>query len=153
MDERDAELIRLIQTDARLSSRELARRLGISPSTCLERLRSLTRRGVIKGYHADIDLPALNRGTQAFVAVVLRLPARPQIDSFKAAVGGWREVLSLSVVSGEDDFVLHVAVQDPEKLHAFLVDRLAKRKEIARFRTTLIFERTENVVVERLEGG
>jgi DNA-binding Lrp family transcriptional regulator len=41
---------------------ELARRLGIAASTCLERVRGLTKRGVIRGYHADIDLVARNRG-------------------------------------------------------------------------------------------
>ena len=70
MDELDAEILRLLQSDARLSNRELARQVGIAPSTCLERVRALTRRGVIRGYHADIDLKALNRGVQALIAVV-----------------------------------------------------------------------------------
>src|SRR5450759_5506484 len=69
MDELDSGIIRLLQTDARQSNRELARRLGTAPSTCLERVRALTRRGIIRGYHADIDLPALNRSVQALISV------------------------------------------------------------------------------------
>ena len=70
----------LAATDARLSSREHARRLGVAPSTCLGRIRVLTRRGVIRGYHADISPAALNRGVQALIAVQLRTPARAAIN-------------------------------------------------------------------------
>lgn len=150
MDELDARILELLQTDARLSNRELARRLGVAASTCIERVKALTRRGAIRGYHAEVDLKALNRGTQGFVAVDLRLPSRPVIDAFKATARTWPEVLSLAVVSGGDCFVLHVAVQSPERLHAFLVDRLATHKDVARFRTTLIFERTHTSVLSAL---
>ena len=85
VDELDAELIRLLQSDGRLSNRELARQLGIPASTCLERVRSLTRQGVIRGYHAEIDPVALNRGVQAMVSVQVRPLSRAVIDTFKAS--------------------------------------------------------------------
>ncbi|MBV2364058.1 Lrp/AsnC family transcriptional regulator [Streptomonospora nanhaiensis] len=150
MDELDAEIIRLLQTDARQSNRELARRLGVAPSTCLERVRSLTRRGVIRGYHADVDLAALNRGVQALVSIQVRPLSRPVIVRFKEEVSVLPEVLSAFVLAGGDDFVLHVAVQDLDRLHAFLLDELSKRKEIAGFRTSVIFQSTRNPVVGRL---
>src|ERR1041384_2891198 len=62
VDELDAAIIRHLQADARQTNRELARAVGIAPSTCLERVRSLRDRGVITGYHAEVGLPALNRG-------------------------------------------------------------------------------------------
>ncbi|GAB3987149.1 Lrp/AsnC family transcriptional regulator [Actinoallomurus acanthiterrae] len=152
MDELDVEIVRLLQTDARQSNRELARRLGIAPSTCLERVRTLTRRGVIRGYHADISLPALNRGVQAFVSVKLRVPSRPIIDEFKDFASRLPEVLSVFVISGDDDFLLHVAVQDLEHLHAVLVDRLSTRREVAGFRTSVIFQQVRNTVLDRLDA-
>ena len=152
MDELDVEIVRLLQTDARQSNRELARRLGIAPSTCLERVRTLTRRGVIRGYHADISLPALNRGVQAFVSVKLRVPSRPMIDAFKDFASRLPEVLSVFVISGDDDFLLHVAVQDLEHLHAVLVDRLSTRREVAGFRTSVIFQQVRNTVLDRLDA-
>ncbi|WP_433180801.1 Lrp/AsnC family transcriptional regulator [Actinoallomurus sp. CA-150999] len=152
MDELDVEIVRLLQSDARQSNRELARRLGIAPSTCLERVRTLTRRGVIRGYHADISLPALNRGVQAFVSVKLRVPSRPIIDAFKDFASRLPEVLSVFVISGDDDFLLHVAVQDLEHLHAVLVDRLSTRREVAGFRTSVIFQQVRNTVLDRLDA-
>jgi DNA-binding Lrp family transcriptional regulator len=150
MDELDSGIIRLLQSDARLSNRELARRLGIAPSTCLERVRALTRRGVIRGYHADIDLKALNRGVQALIAVQVRPLRRSVIEAFKDSVGKLPEVMTVFVIAGGDDFLLHVAVQDLDHLHAFLLDRLSKRGEIVGFRTSVIYQCVHNTVLARL---
>ncbi len=144
MDELDAAIIRLLQSDARLSNRELARQLGIAPSTCLERVRSLARRGVIKGYHADIDPVALNRGVQAMVSVQVRPLSRAVIDEFKASAAKMPEVLSVFVLAGGDDFLLHVGVPNLDALHAFLLDRLSKRREVTGFRTSVIFQQVSN---------
>lgn len=150
MDELDSEITALLQADARISNRELARRLGVAPSTCLERVRSLTRRGVIRGYHADIDRQALNRSAEALVSVQVRPLSRAVIVQFKETVAAFPEVLSVFVLSGGDDFVLHVAVQDLDALHGFLLDKLSKRKEIAGFRTSVIFQSRHSTVVSRL---
>jgi len=150
MDELDAEITRLLQADARQSNRELARQLGVAPSTCLERVRALTRRGVIRGYHADIDLKALNRGVQALIGVQVRPLQRSVIDAFKDSVSQLPEVLTVFVVAGGDDFLLHVAVPDLDHLHAFLLDRLSKRGEIVSFRTSVIYQRVHNTILTRL---
>ncbi|MEU8662085.1 Lrp/AsnC family transcriptional regulator [Actinoplanes philippinensis] len=144
MDELDARIIGLLQSDARLSNRELARRLGIAPSTCLERVRALTRQGVIRGYHADIDPAALNRGVQAMVSVQVRPLSRAVIDTFKASAGKMPEVLHVFVLAGGDDFLLHIGVPDLDAMHAFLLDRLSKRREVAGFRTSVIFQQVSN---------
>ncbi|MFI7705652.1 Lrp/AsnC family transcriptional regulator [Nonomuraea sp. NPDC049480] len=150
MDELDSAIVRLLQTDARQSNRELARQLGIAPSTCLERVRALTRRGVIRGYHADIDPAALNRGVQAMVSVQVRPLSRAVINAFKSSAAEMPEVLSVFVLAGGDDFLLHVAVQDLDQLHAFLLDKLSKRKEIVGFRTSVIFQQVQKAVPTRL---
>jgi DNA-binding Lrp family transcriptional regulator len=150
MDHLDAEIVRLLQADARQSNRELARALGVAPSTCLERVRSLTRRGVIRGYHAEIDTAALNRSVQALVAVQIRPLSRSVIDAFSDFASELPEVLSTFVLSGGDDFVLHVGVPDLDRLHMFLTDRLAKRREVTGFRTSVIFKQVHQAVPERL---
>ncbi|TYB52745.1 Lrp/AsnC family transcriptional regulator [Nonomuraea sp. PA05] len=151
MDELDSAIIRLLQTDARQSNRELARQLGIAPSTCLERVRALTRRGVIRGYHADIDPAALNRGVQAMVSVQVRPLSRAVINTFKESAASMPEVLSVFVLAGGDDFLLHVGVRDLDHLHGFLLDRLSKRKEIVGFRTSVVFQQVQKAVPTRLE--
>ena len=151
MDELDSAIVRLLQTDARLSNRELARQLGVAPSTCLERVRALTRRGVIRGYHADIDLGALNRGVQALIATQIRPLSRSVIEAFQNRVAALPEVLAVFTLAGSDDFIVHVAAQDIDHLHAFLIDRFSSRREIVGFRTSIVYRHQVNTVLERLE--
>lgn len=140
MDELDSAIVRELQRDARQSNRDIARKVGVAPSTCLERTRLLRERGVIRGYHADIAPSALNRGVQALVSVQVRPLSRAVIDAFKAFAHGLPEVTAVFVMAGNDDFVIHVSAQDNDRLHAFLVDRLSQRKEIVGFRTSIIFQ-------------
>jgi DNA-binding Lrp family transcriptional regulator len=152
VDELDARIIALLQSDARLSNRELARQVGVSPSTCLERVRSLTRRGVIRGYHATIDPAALGRGVQALVSVQVRPLNRDVIATFKASAAAMPEVLSVFVLAGGDDFLLHIGVPDLDAMHAFLFDRLSKRREVTGFRTSVVFEQVTDPTPGLLPG-
>ena len=151
MDELDSAITRQLQADARLTNRELARTLGIAPSTCLERVRALRERGVITGYHAEISLPALNRHVQALLAVQIRPLSRPVIAGFKGWVSDQAEVLSLFVVAGGDDFLVHLAVPDIDALHGFLMDKLSKRREVIGFRSSVIYQHARNQVISRLD--
>jgi DNA-binding Lrp family transcriptional regulator len=153
MDELDSAIVQHLQADARQTNRDLARKLGIAPSTCLERVRLLRERGVISGYHAAVDLAALNRRVQALIAVQVRPLSRAVIDEFQGSVSQLHEVLAVFVLAGGDDFIVHVAVQDVEHLHAFLLDRLSKRREIVGFRTSVIYQHTGSTVVTPLPAG
>jgi DNA-binding Lrp family transcriptional regulator len=140
LDAIDSALLALLQNDGRRTNRELATMLNIAPSTCLERMRSLRRRGLIVGYHAQVDLAAIGRTLQALIAVRVRPPNRAVIDGFRAFVEELPEVLSVFVVSGGDDFLIHVAVKDTDQLQALVLDKLTRRKELADVRTSLVYE-------------
>ncbi|MFE3456157.1 Lrp/AsnC family transcriptional regulator [Nocardiopsis aegyptia] len=151
MDELDSAIVRELQTDARQTNRALAGRLGIAPSTCLERVRLLQRRGVIRGYHADIDPAALNREVEAFISVQLRPPSRQVIEGFKAAMFALPEVLAVYVVAGEQDFLVHVSLPSLDTLHSFLIDRLTQRREVMSFRSQIIYDSARKSVHAPLE--
>ncbi|RZQ64406.1 Lrp/AsnC family transcriptional regulator [Amycolatopsis suaedae] len=150
MDELDSAIVRLLQEDARQSNRDLARKVGVAPSTCLERTRLLRERGVIRGYHADIDPRALNREVSALIAAQVRPLNRRVIEAFRNSVAALPEVVAVFVLAGSDDFLVHVTVQDVDHLHSFLVDRLSQRKEIVGFRTSIVYQHLTNHVLERL---
>ncbi|QYX79588.1 Lrp/AsnC family transcriptional regulator [Streptomyces akebiae] len=150
MDELDSAIIRHLQLNARQSNRELARQIGVAPSTSLERVRSLEERGVITGYHAELDLAALNRHYQAFIAAQVRPLSRTVITAFQEAVSKLPEVVGVFVVAGGDDFLIHVAVQNNEALHAFLMDRLSQRREVVGFRTIVIFQHAPTALLSAL---
>lgn len=150
LDELDQELLLLLQEDADVTTKELAARLRVAQSTCQDRIRRLTERGVLRGRHVEVDLKKIGRATQALVAVRLRRPDRAAIESFQTFVAGLPEVLSYYAMSSEDDFLLHVAVADNEQLSAFIVDRLAPRGEIVDLRTSVIFSHVRRPVIEPL---
>ena len=151
MDELDSAIIRHLQTDARQTNRDLARAVGIAPSTCLERVRVLRDRGIITGYHAEISLAALNRHVQALLHVQIRPLSRSVIEGFKTYVTALPEAVSVFVVAGGDDFLVHVAVPSVDSLHAFLMDKFSKRREIVGFRSSVIYQHARNQVISPLD--
>src|SRR3954466_9644858 len=114
IDSLDRALIRELQDDARQTNRELAAAVHVSPSTSSERVRALRATGVVRGYHADVALEALGRHVQALIAVRIRPPSRETLESFRDWAGRLPEVIGVFVVSGGDDFLLHLAVPDTD---------------------------------------
>ena len=139
LDEIDRHIVRELARDARTPNNALAERIGIAPSTCLGRVRSLRERGVIRGYHADVDQSALGRPLQAMIAVRLQGHVRGHIRSFVAGVAGLPEVLNVFFLAGKDDFLLHVAAASTEDLRDFVED-LSSNADVAYTETSLIFE-------------
>ena len=140
LDELDLALLARLQNDARQTNRDLAAAIGVAPSTSLERVRSLRERGVIRGYHAEVDLEALGRAVQALVAVRIRPPSRQNIEAFREWAAKLPETVGVFVVSGSDDFLIHVAVPNTDGLYAFVIDRLTERPEVADVRTSVVYE-------------
>ncbi|MBB6567949.1 Lrp/AsnC family transcriptional regulator [Kribbella sandramycini] len=146
MDELDTALLRILQNDARRTNREMAAELGIAPSTCLERIRGLRERGVISGYHAAVDLQAIDRSTQAIISIKLRPQAMAKATAFQDYVVRLPQTLDMFMVSGGSDFLAHVAVKDTQALRDLVLD-LAKRQEIADIRSSVVFEHHHRTTV------
>ncbi|HEY3873446.1 MAG TPA: Lrp/AsnC family transcriptional regulator [Actinocrinis sp.] len=144
LDELDTAILRELQSDARRTNRDIAAAVGISPTTALDRTRSLRRRGVIRGALLDVDLGSIGRPVQALIAVRVRPPSRRVIDGFKEWVVGLPETIGVFVVTGTEDFLVHVAVPDNDRLYAFVIDRLTQRPEIADVRTSVVYEHVRN---------
>jgi DNA-binding Lrp family transcriptional regulator len=139
LDEIDRHIVRELARDARMPNNALAERIGIAPSTCLGRVRSLRERGVIRGYHADVDQTALGRPLQAMIAVRLQGHARGHIRAFVARVASLPEVLNVFFLAGKDDFLLHVAAASTATLRDF-VESLSANGDVSYTETSLIFE-------------
>lgn len=136
----DRGILAALRENARLPNNAIAARVGVAPSTCLTRIRALEERGVIRGYHADID-PAVTGGAiQAMIAVRLRAGARDRLQEFTDRVVLQPAVVDAYFLGGQDDFMLHVAVPDVETLRSFVLDQLSANQQVAATQTHLIFE-------------
>ncbi len=140
VDDVDRAMLEVLAEDARITNQALAERVGIAPSTALARLRALRDRGVIRGFHAEVDLAALGRPLQALIAVRLTVHARDEIDNFTRTVRGLPGVLMVFHLTGVTDYLVWVAASDAQDLREFVVDHLATHSAVAHAETSLIYE-------------
>jgi DNA-binding Lrp family transcriptional regulator len=150
LDRTDRVLVDALQNNARLTNKELAELAGIAPSTCLERVRALRLRGVLRGFHAEVDLRALGRGLEAIVAVRIRPHSRAYVDAFWEQALALPEVVQVFHVTGADDFLLHVAVPDTDALRDFVLDRLTVRPEVGHVESRIIYTQSRRTALEPL---
>jgi len=147
MDELDSAIVAALQADGRRSNRDLAAALGVSPSTTLERVRSLRERGVLAGVHYVVDPAQLGRPVQAMITVRLRPQSRDVVLGFRNFAIRLPETLQVFITTGAEDIVMHVAVPSTEALRDFVLDSLTKRREVSGVRTEVVFDHERNHVV------
>lgn len=152
LDELDKAILREMQEDARKTNREMAYAVGISATTCLDRVRSLRSRGVIEGASIDVNLTRIGRSVQALIAVRIRPPSRTNIEGFRNWVRSLPETIGVFVVAGNADFLIHVAVSDNDRLYAFVIDRLTERVEVADVQTSIVYEHLRSHIIEPMES-
>lgn len=140
LDRIDFELVSLLQRNARLSNKELAARVRLAPSSCLERVRKLERRGVFRGFHAEVDPHVFGVGIQALVFVRLKRHSRLRVESFRRYALELPESTGVFHVTGEFDFLVRIAVRDADHLRNLLMDSFTTRAEVSHLETHLIFE-------------
>lgn len=147
LDEMDLHILKVLAVEARIPNNALAERVGIAPSTCLGRVRSLVERGVIRGFYADIDPEALGHSLQAIIAVRLQVGARNAIHSFAEQLAGMSEVRNVFVIAGGQDFLVHVVTQDTAELREFVLVNLSGSPQVASTETNFIFK---HIQIQRL---
>src|SRR6476469_1129877 len=112
LDRVDRRILRALQEDGRIANVELARKVGLSPTPCLERVRRLESDGFIRGYAARLDAGRLGMGLLVYVQVILDRTTTTIFDRFRQAVLGIPEVLECHMVAGGFDYLLKLRVPD-----------------------------------------
>ncbi|QBX55545.1 Lrp/AsnC family transcriptional regulator [Nocardioides seonyuensis] len=147
LDALDRRLLTEFAEDGRITNAALAKRLGIAESTCLQRVRSLRERGVIRGVHADVDLAALGFPIQAVVKVRLGSHNRDHVASFHEVLAKVPGALRILHVGGEDDYLIHVAVSSTQQLRDLVLEHLNVHPVVRHTETQLVFEEIPGVGV------
>lgn len=150
IDQNDHAILVALQSDARQTNRAISVAVGLAPSTTLDRIRELERSGVITGYHAEVDLAALNRPIQALVAVKIQPKTRAIIDDFIDKVWGLPETIAVHLMSGQEDVLVHLSVPNTDRLQHIVVDNIASLPGVVDERTSLVFDHRRRAVIEPL---
>jgi Lrp/AsnC family leucine-responsive transcriptional regulator len=132
MDRLDRAILRHLQDEGRLSNVELAQRVNLSPSPCLRRVRALEESGAIRGYHADIDPGAIDRGFEVVVHAELMLKDRATVEAFEERIARMDAVIECRRMFGIPDYVIRVAVADAAAYETFYMTQLAELPGLAR---------------------
>jgi Lrp/AsnC family leucine-responsive transcriptional regulator len=136
MDATDLKIVDLLQTDARLTQAELARKVGLSQPSVAERIRKLEETKIILGYTARVDHKRLGQDITAFIGVVVEHPK--YFDPFAKRVLAMPEVLECHRVAGPESYLLKVRTQSTGTLDELLVERLRTIPGVTRTHTTIV---------------
>ena len=143
LDRFDRSILSLLQENARMPNTELAERVGLSPSACLRRVQRLEKVGIIAGYVALLDPPAVGRASTVFIEVTLKSQGEEALTAFEQAAAACPDILECQLMTGDFDYLLRVAVpvpQDYERVHKRELSRLphvARLKSVFVLRTVV----------------
>jgi DNA-binding Lrp family transcriptional regulator len=144
LDAIDWKILRELQDDGRITNVELSQRVGISAPPCLRRVRRLEEAGIIRGYRAILNAPALGMDVVAFCLVGLHHQADAELKIFAERTRGWPIVRDAWMVSGESDFMLHCVASDLTAFQSFVIEDLTSAPNVDTVRTALTIRQVKH---------
>lgn len=136
LDATDLRILAELQRDSSQTNVELARRVHLSPSPCLARVKALESSGVIQRYVALIDPKALGLGLNVFISISLKEQARERLAEFERRIAEHDEVMECYLMTGDSDYLIRVAVADIAALERFILNQLTPIPGIEKIRSS-----------------
>ena len=153
LDATDYKILAQLQEDSSLTNVELAKRVHLSPSPCLSRVKALEVAGVIQRYVALTQPQALGLGLNVFISISLKQQTRAALDAFEAKVSAREEVMECYLMSGEADYLIRVAVTDIAALERFIIEQLSPMKEVEKIRSSFALKQVRYKTALPLQLG
>jgi DNA-binding Lrp family transcriptional regulator len=141
LDSIDMRILGHLQTDGSLSNVELARRVHLSPSPCLSRVRALESAGVIDRYVAIANPAALGLDLNVFINISLKTQSKESLADFERRIGEHDEVMECYLMTGDSDYLIRVAVANIAALEKFILEQLTPIPGIEKIRSSFALKR------------
>ncbi len=127
LDRIDKRILKLMQTNARISNLELAEQVGLSPTPCSRRVKRLEDSGLIAGHVTLLNPEALGLDLTAIIGISMDRHTPDRFEDFEKAITSMPEVIECSIVTGQAaDFLLKVVVKDMHHYEKFLLGHLTR---------------------------
>lgn len=152
LDDVDRVLLASLQSDARMTNTELARRVDLSPPGLQKRLRKLEESGVIEQYVTLVNRESLGFDMLCFVQVTLQRHEPTAVSNFREAVQHMPEVLECYHLTGEYDYLLKVVLRNRRHLEKFLLETLTPVPGMDKIRTSLVLSELKTTTAVPLNG-
>ncbi|MCE9678489.1 leucine-responsive transcriptional regulator Lrp [Shewanella sp. AS1] len=140
LDRIDRNILNELQIDGRISNVELSKRVGLSPTPCLERVKRLEKHGYINGYTALVNPHYLGASLLVFVEITLNRDTAEVFDKFNRAVQLLDDIQECHLVSGDFDYLLKTRVSDMSAYRRLLGETLLKLPAVSDTRTYVVME-------------
>lgn len=132
----DLRILRELQDDGSLSNVDLARRVHLSPSPCLSRVKALESAGVISRYVALASAAALGLGLNVFISISLKAQNKDALADFERRISEQDEVMECYLMTGDSDYLIRVALVDMAALERFILEQLSPIPGIEKIRSS-----------------
>ena len=136
LDALDLKILAQLQEDGGLSNVELARRVHLSPSPCLARVKALEAAGVISRYVALVNAGALGLGLNVFINISLKTQSKEALAEFEQRIAEHDEVMECYLMTGDSDYLIRVAVADMAALEKFILEQLTPIPGVEKIRSS-----------------
>jgi DNA-binding Lrp family transcriptional regulator len=136
LDAIDLRILDELQRDGALSNVELARRVHLSPSPCLARVKVLEANGVIDRYVALVSAKALGLGLNVFISISLTTQSKQSLADFEQRIAEHDEVMECYLMTGDSDYLIRIAVADMAALEKFILEQLTPIPGIEKIRSS-----------------
>ncbi|MFV8346689.1 Lrp/AsnC family transcriptional regulator [Flavobacterium sp. ZB4P13] len=150
MDATDKKILMLLQQNAKLNTKEIAEKVGLSVSPTFERIKKLEQKQYIKKYVALLDGTKIGKSISVYCQVTLAVHSRELIDDFKKQINELPEIMGCFHVSGNYDFLLKIAVNDMNEYQKFIIDKLSVIKGISNVQSSFVMEEIKNDIAYTL---
>ena len=136
LDAIDIRILNELQNDSSHSNVELAKRVHLSPSPCLMRVKALKDKGVIRNYVALADPKILGLGLNVFISISLKEQSKESLAAFEKRISEHDEVMECYLMTGDSDYLIRVAVADMGALEKFILEQLTPIAGIEKIRSS-----------------
>ena len=140
LDAIDLKILRLLQEDARLTTKELAGRVNLSTTPVFERLNRLEREGFIKKYVAVLDAEKLDLGFEVFCSVKLKQMTRDVAREFTRVIRDIPQVAECYNISGEYDYLLKIRARNMKDYNDFIINVLGTIDAIGSIQSSFVMD-------------
>lgn len=139
IDRIDLRILNVLQSEGRISNQRLAKRIALSASACLSRVRALEASGVITGYHASVALATLRPTVTVYAEVSMKHHAASDIERFDAVLLHLPEIVEATRMSGPYDYLIKVMVTDMVEWDELADILLSEATGVDRIETHIVF--------------
>ncbi|MBF9051586.1 AsnC family transcriptional regulator [Roseobacter sp. HKCCD9010] len=143
MDDKDLEILTLVQSNARLTAEAIGFEIGLSPPAVQKRLKRLRETGLIEKEIAVLSPAKLGREMTVIVQVMLERESRVRLDAFKRRMRSAPQVQQCYYTTGEADFILVVVVQNIKEYEEFTQEYFFDESNVNRFTSSIVMDRVK----------